>query len=208
MFLDLESSTALAEQMSELRVHDLLTKFFFDIDRPIAEYGGDVHAYVGDAVIVTWPLSEDPEGKVRPMRCFFAIEDKLAELAPVYAREFGFVPRFRAGVHAGPVVISECGDATRQIAYFGDTMNVAARLCDHCKTAEEALLVACRSASADRITRARGAGRDLCGAPQRPTGCTEIGNAAESEITVPRMPEHIARALQRLLAPRRARSNG
>jgi adenylate cyclase len=29
----------------------------------------------------------------------------------------------------------------RQIAYFGDTMNVAARLCDHCKTADEALLV-------------------------------------------------------------------
>src|SRR5262249_20892537 len=141
MFLDLESSTALAEQMGELRVHDLLTNFFFDIDRPIAEHGGDVHAYVGDAVIVTWPLSEDPEGKVRPLRCFFAIEDKVVELAPVYAREFGFVPRFRAGVHAGPVVISECGDAKRQIAYFGDTMNVAARLSDHCKTAEEALLV-------------------------------------------------------------------
>jgi adenylate cyclase len=65
----------------------------------------------------------------------------MAELTSVYAAEFGVVPRFRAGVHAGPVVISECGDAKRQIAYFGDTMNVAARLCDHCKTAEEALLV-------------------------------------------------------------------
>lgn len=50
-------------------------------------------------------------------------------------------PRFCAGVHAGPIVISECGDAKRQIAYFGDTMNVAARLCDHCKAAEETLLV-------------------------------------------------------------------
>ena len=51
------------------------------------------------------------------------------------------MPRFRAGVHAGPVVVSECGDTKRQIAYFGDTMNVAARLCDYCKTAEDALLV-------------------------------------------------------------------
>ena len=36
---------------------------------------------------------------------------------------------------------SASADAKRQIAYFGDTMNVAARLCDQCKTAEEALLV-------------------------------------------------------------------
>jgi class 3 adenylate cyclase len=141
MFLDLQSSTALAETMGELRVHDLITKFFFDIDEPIAEHGGEVHAYVGDAVIVTWPLSKDPKRNARPLRCFFAAEDKFAELTPVYAQEFGVVPRFRAGVHVGPVVIGECGDAKRQIAYFGDTMNVAARLCDHCKATEEALLV-------------------------------------------------------------------
>jgi adenylate cyclase len=43
-------------------------------------------------------------------------------------------------VHAGPVVVSECGATRRQIAYFGDTMNVAARLCEHCKTAGEAVI--------------------------------------------------------------------
>jgi hypothetical protein len=31
------------------------------------------------------------------------------------------------------VVISECGDSHRQIAYFGDTLNVTARLQEHCK---------------------------------------------------------------------------
>ena len=49
MFLDIRSSTALAERMGEVRVHDLITEFFFDIDQPIAEHGGEVHAYVGDA---------------------------------------------------------------------------------------------------------------------------------------------------------------
>ena len=141
MFLDIQGSTALAERMGEVRVHDLITQFFFDIDEPIAEHGGEVHSYVGDAVIVTWPLSQDFEKNARALRCFFAAEDKMAELSPAYAQEFGVVPRFRAGVHAGPVVVSECGDAKRQIAYFGDTMNVAARLCDHCKVAYEALLI-------------------------------------------------------------------
>jgi class 3 adenylate cyclase len=141
MFLDIESSTALAERMGELRVHDLITEFFFDIDQAIAEHGGEVHAYVGDAVIVTWPLGDDPEQNARALRCFFAAEDRMAGLTPAYVRKFGVAPRFRAGIHAGPVVVSECGDAKRQIAYFGDTMNVAARLCDHCKMAKEPLLI-------------------------------------------------------------------
>jgi class 3 adenylate cyclase len=141
MFLDIRSSTALAEQMGEVRVHDLVTEFFFDIDQPIVEHGGEVHAYVGDAVIITWRLSDDPEKNARALRCFFAAEDKMAGLAPAYTREFGMVPRFCAGIHAGPVVVSECGDAKRQIAYFGDTMNVAARLCDQCKSVDEPILV-------------------------------------------------------------------
>jgi class 3 adenylate cyclase len=39
-----------------------------------------------------------------------------------------------------------CGVAKRQIAYFGGTMNVAARLCEHCKAAGETLV-----ASADLL---------------------------------------------------------
>src|SRR5215475_536200 len=46
MSLDIADSTALAEQMGGLRVHDLITKFFFDIDQPIADHDGEVLAYV------------------------------------------------------------------------------------------------------------------------------------------------------------------
>jgi adenylate cyclase len=99
-----------------------------------------VHSYVGDEVIVTWPLSGDTQRNAQPLRCFFAVEDTMAGLAPAYRREFGVVPNFRAGIHAGPVVVSECGDAKRQIALFGDTMNVAARLCEHSKAAGEGLV--------------------------------------------------------------------
>ncbi|HEV2549795.1 MAG TPA: hypothetical protein VGU20_20945 [Stellaceae bacterium] len=53
MFLDLAGSTSLAEAIGEVRMHDLLTRFFFDIDEPIVAHGGEVHAYVGDEVIVT-----------------------------------------------------------------------------------------------------------------------------------------------------------
>ncbi len=139
LFLDLAGSTTLAEQMGELRVQDLLTRFFYDIDEAIVAHGGEVHAYVGDEVIVSWPVGGKPRQSY--VDCFFAIEDRIAALAGRYRREFGLVPEFRAGIHAGSVVISECGDSRRQVAYFGDTVNVAARLQAHCKEAGRRLLV-------------------------------------------------------------------
>jgi adenylate cyclase len=56
--------------MGELRVHDLITRFFFDIDEPISDFGGAVHAYVGDEVIVTWPATDDPARNARCVACF------------------------------------------------------------------------------------------------------------------------------------------
>lgn len=141
MFLDIAGSTRLAEEMGELRVHDLITRFFFDIDEPISAFGGRVHAYVGDEVIVTWPVMEDAAHNARCLLCFFAIEQKVARLAADYERQFQNVPRFRAALHLGPVIVSECGDAKRQLAYFGDTMNVTARLCEYCKAVDQRLIV-------------------------------------------------------------------
>ena len=71
MFLDIAGSTRLAEEMGELRVHDLITRFFFDIDEPISDHGGTVHAYVGDEVIVTWPVTADPVRNAQCLACFF-----------------------------------------------------------------------------------------------------------------------------------------
>ena len=140
LFLDLAGSTTLAEKMGEVRVQDLLTRFFYDIDEAITAHGGEVHAYVGDEVIVTWPVTGGRRDR-RCLDCFFAIRDRIAELAGQYQREFGLTPDFRAGLHAGPIVISECGNSRRQVAYFGDTVNVTARLQAQCKELGRSLLV-------------------------------------------------------------------
>src|SRR3984893_14727359 len=79
LFLDLAGSTTLAEQMGELRVQDLLTRFFFDIDEAIVTHGGEVHAYVGDEGIVTWPVGA--RSRRSSIDVFFAIEDRIAALA-------------------------------------------------------------------------------------------------------------------------------
>jgi adenylate cyclase len=65
MFLDLANSTRLAETMGEQRVHELITRFFRDVDEPIVDFGRGVHAHVGDEVIVSWPISLDPARNAR-----------------------------------------------------------------------------------------------------------------------------------------------
>jgi adenylate cyclase len=173
LFLDLAGSTSLAESMGELRVHQLLTQFFYDIDEAILAHGGEVHAYVGDEVIVTWRVA-DKASQRGCLDCFFAIQDRIADKADFYRREFGLVPNFRAGAHMGPVVISECGDSRRQVAYFGDTVNVTARLQEHCKEAGRALLV-----SADLVRLVR-PGSDLVVEALGPTQLR--GRAAAVEV--------------------------
>jgi adenylate cyclase len=136
-----------------LRVQDLLTRFFYGIDAAITAHGGEVHAYVGDEVMVTWRVGR---GHWRCcLDCFFAIQHRIAERADRYRREFRLVPDFRAALHAGPVVISECGDSRRQVAYFGDTVNVTARLQAHCKEVDRALPVS------DELVRLANPGHDF-----------------------------------------------
>ena len=140
LFLDLADSTQLSEQLGDIEVQALIGRFFFDIARPIAEFGGETHRYIGDEIVVTWPLKE-ATGDARCLHCMFAIQDLITALSPRYQAEFGVVPRFRAGMHGGSVVASEVGDDKREIVYFGDTINTAARLQSLCKQKKRQFLV-------------------------------------------------------------------
>jgi class 3 adenylate cyclase len=118
----------------------MITRFFFDISEPILEWGGEVHRYVGDQVVVTWPLAEGVD-EARYVNCYFAILDSVRAKARTYARDFGTVPQFRAGLHGGPVVASQCGDTKKEIVYFGDTVNTAARIEAACREFDRPFLV-------------------------------------------------------------------
>ena len=123
-----------------MRVAALIARFFHDVDDTIVKHRGEVHAYIGDEVIVTWPL-EAVVHDAACLRCVFAMRGRIAHLAESYAREFGVVPGFRAVLHCGPVVVSEIGRTKQQIGYFGDTVNVTARLEEHAKHVNRDILI-------------------------------------------------------------------
>jgi adenylate cyclase len=132
LFLDLVGSTSLAERLGGPRFLDLLNRIYHDIADPILEHRADIHKYVGDEVIVTWP-HDTGIANANCVRCAFAIIGRITAHAEEYERAFGVVPSFRAGLHVGTVVSGELGDIKQEIAFLGDPMNTTSRLIDACR---------------------------------------------------------------------------
>jgi adenylate cyclase len=140
LFLDLEKSTTLAERLGSARYFELLRRFVDDLTDPIVASRGEIYQYAGDEVVVTWSLA-DGVRDANCVRCFFWARDAVAREAARYTRDFGTVPRFRAGLHGGTVTAGELGDLRRQIVFVGDILNTAARLEEYAKRSGLELVV-------------------------------------------------------------------
>lgn len=140
LFADLVGSTAAAERLGNARFHRLLNDVIMDLTEPALEARGEIHAYVGDEVIVTWPLARGVQDAAC-VRCCFAIADRLATRRETYLRAYGMEPRLRMALHCGPVIAGEMGDMKRQIAFLGDAVNATARLEQACRELGRDLLI-------------------------------------------------------------------
>jgi adenylate cyclase len=132
LFIDLVDSTSIAERIGSVRFHALLSETFAILSTAVADHGGEVHRYVGDALIATWPVA-DPVANALPVAFLFASEERLKAAAPSLHNRHGAVPGFRGALHAGPLVVGEIGGFKREIAFLGDAMNTTARLEQVCR---------------------------------------------------------------------------
>jgi len=140
MFLDLESSTQLTEQLGGLTFYELLRRFVDDLSEPILESRGEIYKYAGDEIIITWPIEIGVQ-HANCVQCYFRIKDAVARNAASYERDFGTVPGFRVGLHAGQVIAGELGDLRQEIAFIGDTLNTAARLEDYARAHKRRFII-------------------------------------------------------------------
>jgi adenylate cyclase len=127
VFLDINNSTGLAEELGAVRTKALIGKFLFDISRPITDYGGEIYLYKGDGLIALWDWREAIRDN-RILRAIDAICATVERERREYLEQFGIVPSFRIGVHGGEIVVSEQGDTKRAIGVYGSTINIAARI--------------------------------------------------------------------------------
>lgn len=140
MFLDLDASTTHAEHLGNIRYHELLDEYVYDITKPIVDWNGEIYQYVGDEVVVTWKSSQG-KTTMDPINCFFAISETMDNLAPSYKGKYGFVPGFKAGLHYGKVVTGEIGDIKKEIVFQGDVVNTASRIKETCSSLGAKILV-------------------------------------------------------------------
>ena len=134
LFADLEDSTGLAERLGDLLFARLIGDLYRDMSEPILAWRGQVYQYVGDEVIVSWPFGQAVQ-HARCIRCFFEMNGVLVANSHRYQKRYGTVPRFRVGIHEGPVVTTWLGEAKTDLAFLGDTLNATARIQAECKRA-------------------------------------------------------------------------
>jgi adenylate cyclase len=140
MFLDLNSSTAIAEKLGDEMYHAFLRDFFADITTPILNNKGNVYQYVGDEVVIAWNYGDGKQNG-NCVQCFFDMKVHIDRLGDKYFGRYGFVPSFKAGIHCGSVIAGEVGILKRDITYSGNVLNTTSRILGKCSELQEELIV-------------------------------------------------------------------
>jgi adenylate cyclase len=78
LIMDMKHSTAAAERLGEVGFHQLLNRLMADLSGPIVLRDGQIHKYVGDELIATWPLARGLKDAACVRACFAALARLVA----------------------------------------------------------------------------------------------------------------------------------
>jgi class 3 adenylate cyclase len=110
LFTDLKGSTEMYERIGDLRAFDLVSRHFDLLRDLVRSRGGAVVKTIGDAVMASF---SEPAG---------ALDAAAAMTRDI--RSIGDL-ELKIGIHAGPCIAVQSNE---QLDYFGQTVNIAARV--------------------------------------------------------------------------------
>lgn len=140
MFLDLQSSTTIAEQLGHYKYSQLIQQCFYDLNSVINNFDANIYQYVGDEAVISWTFDKGLKQN-NCVELFFKFQDKLVKKEKLYLKQFGIIPKFKAGLHGGTLIVTEVGTIKKEIAYHGDVINTSARIQGECNKYDETLLI-------------------------------------------------------------------
>ncbi len=140
MFLDLKSSTTIAEKLGHFKFSRLIQDCFYDLTDFVKNYNAEIYQYVGDEAVITWKLKN---GLIDDncIHFYFAYKEQLLRRSEYYEKSYGLVPQFKAGINCGKVTVAEVGEVKTEIAYHGDVLNTTARIQSMCNVFGKELLI-------------------------------------------------------------------
>jgi len=140
MFLDMKSSTTIAETIGHEKYFDLLKKYYADMTDAILDTNGEVYQYVGDEIVVSWDENMGLSNN-NCLQCFNKISKIFNNKKDDYLETFGLVPEFKAGFHIGEVTTGEIGIIKKNIFHTGDILNTTARIQAECNNYDSKTLI-------------------------------------------------------------------
>jgi adenylate cyclase len=138
VFVDLTGSTSIAEKLTNKAYSAFIKDYFSDVSDAIMMYNGEIYQYAGDEIIVAWPIRRN---NLNCIRSFFKMEEIIEKKKGKYLAKYGIVPQFKAGIHAGQVVVTSVGKQKKEIVYHGDVLNTASRIEKKCTELKQNLLI-------------------------------------------------------------------
>lgn len=140
MFMDLKSSTTIAERLGEERYFNFLNDTFSTATPGILSTQGEIYQYVGDEIVISW-LTKKGVNRANCINCYYKMIALLKDKSDYFDETYGTQPLFKAGLHFGHVITGEMGIVKREIVYSGDVLNTASRIQSLCNEMNTDLLV-------------------------------------------------------------------
>ena len=132
LFVDIVGFTQLSETQSPQQIAHILNEYYSLLHQVSKIYWGSVDNYIGDGAMLTFGVHvNDPKHPINAIcaaQVFIRLskslnQNRLKENLPLL--------EFRLGLHCGEMLAGAIGNNERmQFTITGDTVNLAARLCD------------------------------------------------------------------------------
>jgi adenylate cyclase len=154
VFFDIVSFTQLCEKMSPESIGKVLTHYYDCVTRCCAEFGGIIDKFMGDGALVIFGASGDNNNHVRNAilaSALFLKRSNQKTKATAYDKRTAL--SYRISIHTGNMLAGTLGEQERlQYTVIGDTVNVAARLCQQATPDEPVISCASRAYLPDQET--------------------------------------------------------
>lgn len=143
-FSDVASFSSISENLTPVGLVELLNEYLSEMCDIIAQHGGTIDKFEGDAIIAFYgaPIhfedharravlaAVDMQDKVEELRRNWVAEGKMEDLRRMWVEQNrGQFFRVRMGINTGDMVVGNMGSNTRvDYTIMGDAVNLAARL--------------------------------------------------------------------------------
>lgn len=127
---DLRNFTGISETQPFDRVIALLNTYFDAVGKPIADNGGEILKFIGDAVLAIFPIKDSPEqacqAALKAAKAAFANAGSLRGKLRDYPDD---PPTFGIALHLGDVMYGNIGTANRlDFTVIGPAVNLVSRM--------------------------------------------------------------------------------